>query len=113
MVTYKDSGFIYFYDRYIKLWTIYRHDENDNQINTASHYNDKKQLKEEIAERFKKTLEKQGHADLWDKIATEEDAEDLSKRFLKGDFNLIDLFEFSDPSLYITFRTFPSISYGI
>jgi len=55
MVTYKDSGFIYFYDRFIKLWTIYRHDENNYQINTASHYNDKEQLKEAHPElKFKK-----------------------------------------------------------
>ncbi len=35
-----------------------------------------KQLKEDISERFKKQLEKMGIPDLWDKIATEEDAED-------------------------------------
>ena len=43
-VTYKDNGYIYFYDRAIKLWTIYAHDDNDYQINTANHYNDKVQL---------------------------------------------------------------------
>jgi len=34
-----------------------------------------KQLKEEVAERMKPQLEKEGLADLWDKIATEEEAE--------------------------------------
>ncbi len=38
-----------------------------------------KQLKEDIAERFKKQLEKMGIPDLWDKIATEEDAEEVDK----------------------------------
>jgi acetyl-CoA synthase len=38
-----------------------------------------KQLKEEVAERVKMTLEKQGISDLWDKIATEEEAEDPEK----------------------------------
>jgi acetyl-CoA synthase len=38
-----------------------------------------KQLKEEIAERFKPQLEKIGMPDLFDKIATEEDAEDPAK----------------------------------
>ena len=34
-----------------------------------------KSLKEEVAERVKARLEKDGKLDLWDKIATEEDAE--------------------------------------
>jgi acetyl-CoA synthase len=38
-----------------------------------------KQLKEEIEERFKVQLEKMGEADLFDKIATEENAEDPEK----------------------------------
>ncbi|UCB47101.1 MAG: CO dehydrogenase/CO-methylating acetyl-CoA synthase complex subunit beta [Spirochaetota bacterium] len=38
-----------------------------------------KQLKEEIAERFKAQLEQLGISDLYDKIATEEDAEDPEK----------------------------------
>jgi len=38
-----------------------------------------KQLKEEIQERFMKTLEKLGYPELWDKIATEEDAEDIDQ----------------------------------
>jgi len=38
-----------------------------------------KQLKDEVSERLKPQLEKMGIADLWDKIATEEDAEDPEK----------------------------------
>ena len=38
-----------------------------------------KQLKEDVEERFKKQLEKMGESDLWDKIATEEDAEEPEK----------------------------------
>jgi acetyl-CoA synthase len=38
-----------------------------------------KALKEEIADRFKATLEKEELADLFDKIATEENAEDAEK----------------------------------
>jgi acetyl-CoA synthase len=38
-----------------------------------------KHLKEEIAERFKPALEKEGQGDLFDKIATEENAEDAEK----------------------------------
>jgi acetyl-CoA synthase len=38
-----------------------------------------KQLKEEVSERFKAQLDKMGLTDLWDKIATEEDAEDPEK----------------------------------
>jgi len=34
-----------------------------------------KQLKDEVAERLKPQLEKEGLTDLWSKIATEEDAE--------------------------------------
>jgi acetyl-CoA synthase len=34
-----------------------------------------KQLKDEVAERMKPQLEKEGLTDLWDKIATEKDAE--------------------------------------
>lgn len=38
-----------------------------------------KQLKEEVGERFKTQLDKMGLTDLWDKIATEEDAEEPDK----------------------------------
>jgi acetyl-CoA synthase len=38
-----------------------------------------KQLKDEVAERVKVTLEKQGISDLWEKIATEENAEEPEK----------------------------------
>jgi acetyl-CoA synthase len=38
-----------------------------------------KQLKEEVEERLKAVLEKQGLADLFDKIPTEDDAEDPEK----------------------------------
>ena len=38
-----------------------------------------KQLKEEVGERLKAQLEKAGMAELYDKIATEEDAEDPEK----------------------------------
>jgi acetyl-CoA synthase len=38
-----------------------------------------KQLKEEVSERVMVTLEKQGISDLWDKIATEEDAQEPEK----------------------------------
>jgi acetyl-CoA synthase len=38
-----------------------------------------KQLKEEVAERCKVLLDKMGQADLWDKIATEENADDPEK----------------------------------
>jgi acetyl-CoA synthase len=34
-----------------------------------------KQLKDEVADRMKPQLEKEGLAELWDKIATEKDAE--------------------------------------
>jgi acetyl-CoA synthase len=38
-----------------------------------------KALKEEVAERCKVQLDKMGQADLWDKIATEENADDPEK----------------------------------
>jgi acetyl-CoA synthase len=38
-----------------------------------------KQLKDDIEDRLKSLLEKQGNGDLWDKIATEEDAEEVNK----------------------------------
>lgn len=44
MVTYKDSGLIYFYDINIKSWTIYRHDNMDFQDSECEYFNDKKQL---------------------------------------------------------------------
>ena len=44
MNTYRDNGFEYFYDTSLRLWTLYKVDDNGNQIGDAYYYNDQNQL---------------------------------------------------------------------
>ena len=44
MNTYCDNGYIYFYDTNIKLWTIYQHDENGNQVGITKYESNKENL---------------------------------------------------------------------
>lgn len=57
MKTYTENGFQYFYDRYIKLWTVYpvdgegvrvEFDENNDHI-PADHYHNKSELLEHVS----------------------------------------------------------------
>lgn len=45
MKTYKDNGYIYFYDTHIRFWTIYKCDDKGNQSSEdVEYFNDRKQL---------------------------------------------------------------------
>lgn len=47
----------YFYDRSIRLWTVFKVDENDYQIDTADHYHDRPQLLQQHPQfNFKKVI---------------------------------------------------------
>jgi hypothetical protein len=58
MITYKHNNLIYFYDHYIKSWTVYKVDKKGNQINVADYYPNKKRLiKYNPDFKFKKYIE--------------------------------------------------------
>ena len=44
MKTYEDNGYRYFYDFYIKSWTIYEIDLEGFQVGNADYFSNKKQL---------------------------------------------------------------------
>ena len=46
----------YFYDRTLRLWTVFIVDENDYQVGEANYYNDKKQMLEQHKFNFKNVL---------------------------------------------------------
>lgn len=45
MVTYNHESTLYFYDPYIRSWTVYKIDENGYQVGDAEHYAHKQSLK--------------------------------------------------------------------
>lgn len=44
MKTYEDSGFRYFYDYHIKLWTLLTIDSEGNQVGNVQYFVNKTQL---------------------------------------------------------------------
>lgn len=47
MKTYQDNNYRYFYDTNIRLWTIYKVDEEGNQVeNEAYYFQNKKQMRQ-------------------------------------------------------------------
>ena len=45
MKTYQDNNYQYFYDRNIRLWTIFKLDEKGCQVGNADYAHDKSNLK--------------------------------------------------------------------
>jgi len=41
------KDFLYFYDRSLKLWTVYPVDADGNQIDVAEYYQNKQQIQEQ------------------------------------------------------------------
>lgn len=45
MTTYQDNGLRYFYDVHVRMWTLYKIDNEGNQVGHAEYFGNKGQLK--------------------------------------------------------------------